>query len=74
MPVKYVEVNNAVFSMHPDKSPGHDGLNHEFYKAYWSIVGVDVVEFCRAVFRTGKLSVGINRTLVCLIPKVNQPQ
>lgn len=68
------EVKDAVFSMHPGKSPGYDGLNPAFYQVYWSIVGEDVVRFCREFFQTGQLSAEVNRTMVCLIPKVKQPQ
>lgn len=72
-PVSEEEVKSAVFGMHPDKSPGHDGLNPWFFQAYWNIVGVDVIKFCQNFFEKGELPVGLNRTLVCLIPKVSQP-
>lgn len=68
------EVKRAVFDMHPDKSSGHDGLNPVFFQAYWQIVGRDVTSFCQIFFDTDELPAGINRTLVCLIPKVYQPQ
>ena len=42
-PIEEEEVKVAVFSMHPEKSPGDDGLNTSFYQIYWSIVGSDVV-------------------------------
>lgn len=73
-PVNGEEVQKAVFDMHPDKSPGVDGLNPGFFQAYWQIVGRDVTKLCQDFFATGELPVGINRTLVCLIPKVQQPQ
>lgn len=68
------EVKSAVFSMHPEKSPGHDGLNPAFFQAYWHIVGTDVVQFCKNYMCTGELPGGINATLVCLIPKTKTPQ
>lgn len=64
------EVKMVVFSMHPEKSPGVDGLNPAFFQTYWSIVGLDVTKFCQEFFNTGELMEGINRTLVCLILKV----
>lgn len=67
------EVKEAVFSMHPDKSSGPDGLNPAFFQTFWSVVGNDVVEMCRKFMSTGELPVGINRTVVCLIPKVKMP-
>lgn len=67
------EVKQAVFSMHPDKSPGPDGLNHGFYQSFWDIIGGEVVKFCDDFIRLGKLQKGLNRTQVTLIPKVSQP-
>lgn len=45
-PISENEVKEAVFAMHPDKSPGPDGLNPAFFQTYWSIVGHGVVVFC----------------------------
>ncbi|XP_017248940.1 uncharacterized protein LOC108219886 [Daucus carota subsp. sativus] len=60
--------------MHPEKSPGKDGLNPAFFQAYWCIVGTDVVRFCQHFMSTGELPNGVNQTLACLIPKVKAPQ
>ncbi|WOH11566.1 hypothetical protein DCAR_0831055 [Daucus carota subsp. sativus] len=68
------EVKEAVFSMHAEKAPGYDGLNPAFYQTYWGVVEQDVVGFCQHFFVTGDLPLEFNRTLVCLIPKVKQPQ
>lgn len=63
-----------VFSMHPEKSPGMDGINLTFFQTYWKIVGLDVTKFGHDFFETGELIGGVNRTLVCLIPKLNEPK
>ena len=34
------EVEEAIFSMHPDKAPGPDGMNPAFFQTYWDIVGM----------------------------------
>ncbi|XP_074328260.1 uncharacterized protein LOC141666166 [Apium graveolens] len=73
-PITNDEVKDAVFSMHAEKAPGYDGLNPCFYQTYWSVVEKDVVEFCQHFLHTGELQMEINRTVVCLIPKVKTPQ
>lgn len=72
--VTYEEVKQAVFSMHPDKAAGPDGLNPAFFQSFWNIVERDVVNFCRNFVSTGTLPPGINESLVCLIPKIKVPQ
>lgn len=73
-PISNEEVKHIVFSMHPEKSPGHDWLNPTFYQALWGIVEKYVVGFYQDFFDTGELLADFNRTLVCLIPKVKHPQ
>lgn len=73
-PVEEEEIKVAVFAMQPDKSPGIDGFNPCFFQVYWPIVKQDVVEFCKNFFDHGVLPDNVNRTLVCLIPKVKQPK
>lgn len=51
-PVTRDEVKSAAFAMHPDKSPGLDGLNSGFFQAYWGIIGEDVVRFCQQFIST----------------------
>lgn len=38
------EVKQSLFSMHPDKSPGPDGMSPGFYQKFWHIVGEDVFQ------------------------------
>lgn len=45
------EVKAALFHMHPDKSPGPDGMSPGFYQKYWSTVGEDLVQLARDFFR-----------------------
>lgn len=68
------EVKAAAFSMHLDKSPGIDGLNPSFFQTFWDVVGKDVFNFCREFMQTGTIPGAINRTVVCLIPKIKTPQ
>ena len=36
-PFEMQEVKDAVFSMHPDKSLGPDGMNPNFFQTYWDM-------------------------------------
>ena len=37
-PVSMEEIKEAIFSMHPMKSPGPDGLTSRFYQKNWELV------------------------------------
>lgn len=47
------EVKYAMFQMHPDKAPGHDGMTPAFFQKHWSIVGNDVILMVRKFFTNG---------------------
>lgn len=64
------DVKEAIFPMHPDKSPRLDGLNPAFYQRFWPIIGADVSRACLYYIRECSLPVGLNDTLTVLIPKV----
>lgn len=68
------EVRDVIFSMHPDKSPGPDGMNPAFYQRFWNIIGPDTVKECRQILSSGKISQNLNDTLVVLIPKKTNPE
>lgn len=73
-PFSAEEVRVALFSMHPDKSPGPDGLNPGFFQKYWDIVGSDVTTACLNCLNGDGLMPGCNRTNIILIPKKSVPE
>jgi hypothetical protein len=68
------EVEKALFSMKPNKSPGPNGFTVGFYQKHWSMVKEDV---CRAVLtflNGGDMPEIVNSTVLVLIPKVKNAQ
>lgn len=63
------DVKSAIFSMHPDKSPGPDGMNPALFQYFWNIIGNDVSQACLNVISSRNIPHNLNDTLVVLIPK-----
>jgi hypothetical protein len=73
-PVTDSEIENALFMMHPNKSPGPDGFTAGFYIRHWDILKVDVWSGIRQFLDGGEMPDIVNNTILVLIPKVKQPQ
>ncbi|XP_074342605.1 uncharacterized protein LOC141680216 [Apium graveolens] len=73
-PVEEFEVKEALFHMHPDKSPGPDGITPGFYQKFWHIVKEDVVKTVQKFFEDGKIDNHLVATNIALIPKKRHPQ
>ena len=58
--------------MHPDKSPGPDGMNPCFFQKFWSVVGLDMFQLCNHFLLHGSFPTALNETLLILIPKKKQ--
>ncbi|KAL9672015.1 hypothetical protein QQ045_009589 [Rhodiola kirilowii] len=68
------EIQQALRECEGNKAPGPDGFNMHFYKKYWHIVGEEVRGFITEFCENGRLSKGINKTFIALIPKTASPQ
>lgn len=68
-PISEIEVRNALFQMHPDKSPGPDGMTPGIFQKHGSVVGADIVALVSNFFKEGKIIQGLDDTNVVLIPK-----
>ncbi|KAK9174651.1 hypothetical protein WN944_029688 [Citrus x changshan-huyou] len=67
-------VKEALFEMHPDKSPGPDGMNPAFYQTFWHNIGKDVVSACLSFIHSCSFPVGLNDISIVLIPKKQRPE
>uniref|UniRef100_A0A803Q247 Reverse transcriptase n=1 Tax=Cannabis sativa TaxID=3483 RepID=A0A803Q247_CANSA len=68
-----MEIKNAVWSLHPLKSPRPDGFSGVFYRTYWNIVGGDICDMVQDFFVSGRFVKELNHTFICLIPKCDNP-
>ncbi|GLT65285.1 hypothetical protein SLA2020_377240 [Shorea laevis] len=55
------------------KAPGPDGFTGLFYKTYWKIIRVNVIDYVQNFFRSGFLLKEFNHSHIALIPKVDNP-
>ncbi|GAU18647.1 hypothetical protein TSUD_124800 [Trifolium subterraneum] len=68
-----VEIQQALFQMHPDKSPGPDGFNPTFYQRFWEQCGDDIFVAASTWLDRGYFPTSLNETNICLIPKCDNP-
>ncbi|XP_055960979.1 uncharacterized protein LOC126672148 [Mercurialis annua] len=68
------EVRMALFDLQPLKSPGVDGLHALFLQNQWSTVGPKICDFIKGIFSGQEFPREINRTLITLIPKCENPE
>lgn len=67
--VEEKEIKDALFHMHPDKSPSPDGMSPGFYQKCWNIVKDDIINIVRRFFMTGIIDPQLKHTNIALIPK-----
>lgn len=68
-PLILEELRAAVFGMQNGRTPGLDGLPVEFFKAFWSVIGQDLLDMLNASIAEGKLPLSYRRAVLTLVPK-----
>ncbi len=63
------ELEKALQSMQPGKAPGIDGLPVEIFKAFWSVLGEDLLGVLNDSFVKGLLPLSCRRAVLTLLPK-----
>ncbi|GAU48756.1 hypothetical protein TSUD_185510 [Trifolium subterraneum] len=72
-PITKVEIQQALFQMHPDKSPRPDGFNPAFYQRFWEQCSDDIFSAASTWLERGYFPTSLNDTNICLIPKCDNP-
>lgn len=72
-PFTPLEDREALFQIHPNKSPGPDGLSPLFYYSQWESVDGTITDLCLKVLNEATDASCINRMLITLMPKVDNP-
>ena len=70
--ITYAELLTALKKMKNCKSPGNDGFTSEFFKFFWSDVGVFILRSLNYAYRTDSLSVTQKQGIITCIPKPNK--
>ncbi|KAL6480711.1 hypothetical protein MHYP_G00117440 [Metynnis hypsauchen] len=63
------ELHEALQGMENGQAAGIDGLPVEFYKAFWSVLGQDVLSVLRSSICEGILPLSCRRAVLTLLPK-----
>ncbi|XP_071909589.1 uncharacterized protein [Coffea arabica] len=62
-PVEKSEIKLALFSMHPNKAPGIDGMSPLFFQQYCQIISVDIINAVNGFFHSSNL---LRWIMVCI--------
>lgn len=64
------EIRRSSFSMSPLKAPGVDGFQAKFFQSQWEVIAPSVYCMVRKVLMGHPLDPSLNRTLLVMIPKI----
>ncbi|CAM2098380.1 unnamed protein product [Caretta caretta] len=69
LPLTLAEFSEALCRMPTNKSLGMDGLTVEFYRAFWDVLGPDLVTVWAESLQSGVLPLSCRRAVLVLLPK-----
>ena len=72
-PFSAVEIKSATWSCNGAKGPGPDGLNFNFVKKFWPLIGNSFIEAILHFEKFGRLGRGCNASFLSLVPKKSDP-
>lgn len=67
------EVKVAVFDLGKDKASGPDGFPLQFFRQFWDLIKVDLMQLCEDFYWGRAILERINWVNIALIPKVEAP-
>lgn len=67
------EIADALFQIGPLKAPGLGGFPARFFQRNWSTLRGGVILAVKEFFRTGVMPLGMNETIIVMIPKITNP-
>ncbi|KAJ4787196.1 RNA-directed DNA polymerase (reverse transcriptase)-related family protein [Rhynchospora pubera] len=73
MPTEH-EITTIVFSIHPDRAAGPDGVNARFIQTQWSLVKACVLKQINDFFFTKVMCPDVAKSNLVLVPKKEVPQ
>uniref|UniRef100_A0A803Q9W0 Reverse transcriptase n=1 Tax=Cannabis sativa TaxID=3483 RepID=A0A803Q9W0_CANSA len=68
------DIQLALSQINTMKAPGIDGMPRLFYEKHWEVIGRDITKVCLDILNNNKDCRQLNKTLLCLIPKIRQPK
>lgn len=69
-----IEIKEALFSIGSTKAPGRDRIHAIFLQTFWDTISKDCINMTETIFRNAKIPLELNRTIVALIPKSDNPE
>ncbi|KAL3527602.1 hypothetical protein ACH5RR_012258 [Cinchona calisaya] len=72
-PVAEKEIKEAHFSMHPNKAAGPDSTTPLFFQKFGHVIKLDIINVVYSFFHCGIMLRSMNKTIISLIPKVDNP-